>query len=207
MIFFKNTFLSIMKIKILLIIAVSLIYGCNSVKKEHKTQLNWTKISNLMGDSNIVVELPNLLYCQSSIDKPCFGSAEQLLLNCFSMIGRDSIITEIASSIDFSIVKDPESQNDTLLLNAIANKFVVQLPYRTLVNEKGKLVFKKVKIINGRKMFIVKVSYGELTSYKVLYLSKSNYTRLLIDGIKNEEIFNQILQSIDIEKRRYFLCL
>ena len=189
-----------MKIKILLIIAVSLIYGCNSVKKEHKTQLNWTKISNLMGDSNIVVELPNLLYCQSSIAKPCFGSAEQLLLNCFSMIGRDSIITKIASSIDFSIVKDPASQNDTLLLNAIANKFVDQMLHR-------RLVFKKVKIINGRKMFIVKVSDGDLTSYQVLYLSKSNYTALIIDGIKHEEIFNQILQSIDIEERKYFLCL
>ncbi len=32
-------------------------------------------------------------------------------------------------------------------------------------------------------------------------------TSNLKDGIKNEEIFNQILQSIDIEKRRYFLCL
>ena len=112
-----------------------------------------------MGDSNLVVDLPNLIesesnYCISDIED--VGIYKRFVLECKSLIGKDTVITKIESSFYFSIVK---------------------------------------------------VGDGDLTSYNVLYLSKSNYTSLIIDGIKHEEIFNQILQSIDIEERRYFLCL
>ncbi len=188
-----------MRFQILIVLIVLLLYRCTSENKEHKTKLIWTEVSNLMGDSNIMVELPNLVYCKSSIQKPCFGSAEHLILNCFSLIGNDSIYTEIESSIDFSFVKDKLYKIDSLFLEHLVSRKVNTLLRTTLD-------FKKIIFVNGRKLFVVKYFYKSKTCYKVHYFSERNYTSFDMVNISQVEYFDHILHSINIENRRYFMC-
>ncbi len=174
--------------------------NCQQNNYEKDGQINWTTCSNYVGDTNIVIDLPNVIKLKSAIQNPCEGEPQRLVLNCTSLIWKDTSTIEISTSIHIEdLMENSMICDDSAILEMMVLKLKPEI--RNL-----KIDLKKIVQINNHNFCILKYSNYGAVYYRVKSFYCSNVFNMEIANLKDDNIFNAILNSIKFEDKQHFIC-
>ena len=160
---------------------------------EQNNSINWTSHSIYMEDTNIVIDLPNVIKLKSGIAFECLDyDPERLILNYTSIIDSDTAKIEISS-----VVKGSHGylNNDTIILGRMVHDV-------RMFNRYAKIDFYETRKVNGKSLYIVKYTIENTSNYSIFY----RHLDISILNLKDEKTLNKIINSFKFEESYIFMC-
>jgi hypothetical protein len=168
--------------------------GCNNHER-----INWASYSITIVDTNIVLDLPNIVKLKTGIEPECQGDPEKILFEFISIIKNDTIRMEVNASVEKNYSVEFKNRTDSTFFKRMEDKLVAMFP-------RAQIIERTNRNIGDEIIGIIKYSFDSKTYYKILYKFHSRHFELNIDGLKDENIMSDIIESIRFESSIEYMC-
>jgi hypothetical protein len=158
-----------------------------------------------MGDSNLVVDLPNIISVNTYLERSWMGDGiwnygNVLHFDSKHLINFDTIEVELRSTLyaPFVCNEDFDPSYPSVLKD---------LRTRVLGStQNADIIYNRLTWVHGRRYYMIKWKEGSVLYYYILYYSKLNALTFQLKNLKDEQKLMSILTSIKFESRVDSYC-